>query len=780
MIKFLNLEQFVKGLTPVTSTEFYTRTGEFQQDGLLSEKIFGIEGSSDRRNKYSFINLNAFVIHPSAYKVLIQLDRRIIKFISTESQFSLDKEGQLIEVDNGITGINEFIKIFPKINFRGGSSDRDKFIGVLQKAYEDKTLFLDKVPVIPPDLRPITKDVDGTIMADPLNDYYVTIIRRSFQVKSAGHKGPLFDLLNYGLQKAVIAHDDFIRTKIGKKFGVIRDQLLSKRVDFSGRAVITPGPNLKVNEIGLPLKIAVNIFKPFVLHQLLYAGRVDQKKLEREVKAFTKSDLSVDSVERVIKSIKNGDKIPPALYDMFFEATEVAMMGRVVLAKRDPDLHRESLRAVKPILINGETIQICGAQCSGWNADFDGDQMAIYLPISEEAQAEAIQKMMTAVSGDSSKSLAFELSKEICTGLYVITKDIKINKPAIHVTEKDLEEAKNPYNPVVYNGRNTTMGKAIFNNCLPKDHIFINELVDKKMVNNLISDIVDKYGDEEAIKTTSKLGKVGFKFATILSPTFTLENLILPKEIYDLKKKLTGTDTEKDNELLQQMRKILVEYLKKEGSGFYDLLDSGATKGVDQPFQILVSKGIVADATGKILPTIKGSYTEGLKPTEYFLASSGARKGIISRVLSTADTGYLSRKLVYLLNSVEADPYLTDCKTSRTLDIKLESDLMKKITGRYVVVNGEVEEFDPKKFKVGQLIHLRSPIYCESPKICHICYGKLLMRHKTPYIGVIAGQILGERSTQGIMKEFHVGGSIKLSVRNMLNDIVMNDPLMEE
>ena len=205
---------------------------------------------------------------------MIQLDRRIIKFISTETQFGLDKEGQLIELDNGVTGINEFVKLCPRIKWRGGSPDREKFIEVIYKAYEDETLFLDKVPVIPPDLRPISKDADGTIMSDPLNEYYVSILRRAFQVKSAGSKGPLFDLLNYGLQKAVIAHDDFIRTKIGKKFGVIRDQLLSKRVDFSGRAVITPGPNLKVNEIGLPLKIAVNIFKPFVIHQLLYPRNI--------------------------------------------------------------------------------------------------------------------------------------------------------------------------------------------------------------------------------------------------------------------------------------------------------------------------------------------------------------------------------------------------------------------------------------------------------------------------------------------------------------------------
>jgi len=411
---------------------------------------------------------------------------------------------------------------------------------------------------------------------------------------------------------------------------------------------------------------------------------------------------------------------------------------------------------------------------------FVQDTMAVYLPMSDEANEECKLKMMGAVTGDSSYGICFEISKEMCAGLYVLTKPVKLNKQPVHVDEKFLEETRpNIYDPVVYKNIHTTMGKAIFNNCLPHDHIFIDVLVTKKIVNNLISEIVRKYGEVIAKDVAFKLEKIGFKYATIVSPTFDIDQLEIPKEIYELKKKMVGASMEQSDILLKEMERILAIYLKSKDCGLWDLVDAGATKGLIQPFTILVAKGIVADAQGKLQKPIIGSLADGLTASEFFTASSGSRKGIMDRVLSTATTGYLSRKLAYLLNSVEVDPYLQDCKTTRTLDIKLDSDLMKRMTGRYVLVGNKVEEFDPKKFKSGQLVYLRSPIYCQSPKICHICYGKLIMRHKTPYVGVIASQCLGERATQLVMRSFH-SSAVKMVERHILKDIVDNDPLIEE
>lgn len=384
MINFLDVNNFKKGLIPVTTTEIFSKPGEFHPDGLFSENIFGAEETPERRKTFSYINLNANVIHPSAYILLMQLDRKIEQFITAQESFSLDSKGLLYKDPDGVTGILEFMKMFPKINFRGGTETRDKFVNKLKEAYKNGTLFLNIIPVIPPAQRDAYQDEKGMWIIDPLNDYYIAIIRRAYQAKSAEKSGPLFDLLNYELQKAVITHDNFIRKLIEKKRGLIRSQMLGKRTDFSGRAVITPGPNLKVNEIGIPFRMAVSLFEPFIIHRL-FSGRIDQKKLSAEVKKFTQFELSIDSIKQVFKAIKGGDDdIPKELYKMIFEATEVAMMNRVVIAKRDPVLHAESVRGFKPILIEGNTVQLCTLQVGGFNADFDGDSSLCFINYKRE------------------------------------------------------------------------------------------------------------------------------------------------------------------------------------------------------------------------------------------------------------------------------------------------------------------------------------------------------------------------------------------------------------
>jgi len=775
MIQFLDIKNFKKGLKPVTTTELFSKPGEWHPEGLFSEIIFGPEESPDRKMTFSYINLNALVIHPSAYMLLTQLDRKIEKFVSTEETFSVDSKGTLQIDPDGVTGISEFMKMLPKINFRGGTETRDKFVDKIEKSYKDGTLFIDTIPVIPPEQRTAYQDEKGLWIIDPLNDYYLALIRRAYQVKSASKSGPLFDLLNYELQKAVIAHDAFIRKLIQKKNGLIRSNLLAKRTDFSGRAVITPGPDLNVNEIGLPFRMAISLFEPFIIHRLFHSGKVDQKKLAQHVKNYTEFELSIDSIKMVIKAIKAGDKLPKELYDMMWNATEIAMMGRAVLAKRDPALHAESVRGFKPILVEGNTIQLCTLQVGGFNADFDGDQMGIYHPITNEAQQEVQTKMMRGEAGESDTSVTFELSKEMCVGLYTMTKNVKRTTPPIQVFDKDLEKAIDPYIPVKYRGQTTTMGKAIFNSTFPSSFPYMEQVVNKKVVNGLIPVILKKYGQEQAIKTFSKLEKIGFKFSTIIAPNLSLDDIQLPSSILKLKTKLKGASTEEATILLKEMEKLLVEHLKD--TGLYDLVESGAGKGWTQPMQILVAKGLIADPSGKVLPAITGSFADGLTNTEYFTAASGSRKGIIDRVLNTADTGYMSRQLAYVLNSVEIDPQLRDCKTKRHLSFRMTTAMRGRFDGRFIVKGNSVEEFDAKTTKVGDVVNLRSPILCEAPKLCHTCYGKLLMRHRSPYAGVIASQIIGEAGTQTIMKTFHTGGAVKIKERNIKYDILQNDPL---
>ena len=775
-LKFLDLNDFIRNLKPVTSTLIHTRTEDFHPDGLFSERIFGVENSLARKKTFSYIDLNAYVIHPTAFKIITgRLDRRIEKLFSTESKFKIEKDGSLVEDDNGITGISSFIEFFPKIIIRGESEDRDKFINVLKESYKNNTIFINKIPVIPPEQRPIYKDEDGRYTQDKINEFYLTILRKAVQIKSFGSKGTMYDLMNWSLQKSVNDLDEYIKTKVGKKSGLIRSQLLGKRVDFSGRAVIIGSPILKADQIGIPFRLALSLFEPFIIHVLLYSGKIDKTELEKEVKNFTQLELSINSITIVLKSLKGDDTVPEKLYELFFNAVVLASTDRVVLAKRDPVLHAESVRAFYPVIVRGSSIQISSLVVGGFNADFDGDQMAIFHPLTNEAQEEAKKRMIMARSSSSSTNITFEISKEMCVGLYLLTKDYKKEfKSPIRVTKEDLEHSVNPYIPVIYKNETTTMGKAIFNNCLPKDFRFVNDLVTKKVANKLIFEVIDKYGDETGREVANNLKNVGFKFATLMAPSLNLDEITIPPEIYELKKNLDKASTEEAIELIDKMKKIMIQHLKD--TGMYNLVESGSTKGWDQPIQILVAKGVMVDPTGKILPPIKGSLSDGLTSTEYFSAAGGSRAGIIDRVINTSSTGYTARKLAFFLNSVELDWMLKDCGTKLTLDIKLDSDIINRLKGRFVVRRGKLEEFNPANFKVGDLIHLRSPIFCKSLKICHTCYGNLLKIHKSPYVGIISAGTIGERGTQLIMRSFH-STAIKVINRDILKDIFENEPL---
>jgi DNA-directed RNA polymerase beta' subunit len=774
-LEFLSLDHFTRNLTPVTSTQIFTRTNEFHPQGIYSELIFGVQGSLERKKKFSYINLNTSVIHPSAYQILIRLDRKLEKMFSTEQSFILDKNKNLIQDDNGVTGISEFIKLFPKIKFRGETPDRDSFIEVLQKEYKKGTLFIDKIPVIPPEQRSIFKDDTGRWNKDPINDFYLTNLNKSIQIKSFGKKGIMYDLMNWGIQKSVNDLDDYIRTKVGKKYGLIRSSLLGKRCDFSGRAVITCGPDLNAQQIGIPFRLSLWLFEPFIIHNLLTLKGEELESLKKEVKDFTGLDLSVNSIMRVFKSLREGDETPKSLYDIFYNISIKSSEDRVVLAKRDPVLHAESVRAYYPVIVPGDTIQVSTLVVGGFNADFDGDQMAVFHPLTSDAQNEVKKRMLSGRSPNASDEMTFNLSKEMYVGLYLLTKSVKLVKSAIHITKEDLNKSTDPYIPVLFKNHTTTMGKAIFNSCFPIDFRFIEDQVKSKDVKKILIEIANKYGDDITKEVAFKLKNVGFKFATILSPSLNLEEITVPDEIYKLKKNLEKASTEDALKIMDKMKSVIIDHL--EDTGLYALVESGSSKGWDHPLQIFGAKGLMADPTGKILPPVKGSLSDGLTPTEYFNAAGGARAGIIDRVINTADTGYTSRKLAFLLNSVELDLSKKDCGTDLTLDIKLNSDIIKRLKGRFLIYRNKIEQFDQSKFKIDDMIHLRSPIFCKSLKICHTCYGKLLELHKSPYVGLIAAQNIGERGTQLIMRTFH-NTAIKPVVRDILKDIAENDPII--
>ena len=778
-LQLLDVDKFAASLAPVTSTELKTRSGELHPEGLFSEKIFGVEGTLTRSKKFSYIKLNTKVVHPAAYKLLIRIDRRLEKFFNTEHSFSVDSKGALILDEDGVSGIQEFIKLYPTLKLKAGTSAREKIIKVLKDAYKQGALFIDKIPIIPPELRPMYEDESGQLVLDEINNIYLNIMRKASQVKSVGKGSALSSLLNFYLQTAVNDHDKFVRTKISKKHGLIRENMLGKRVDFSARGVITPGPKLDVNQVGVPLRMAVALFEPFLVHYLLFSKKYPHKEqLEIEIKQYMDAEVSVDTIKRLIKSVKSGDKIPPGLWRLTFDACEVVMKGRVVIAKRDPALQDGSYRAFHPILVDGDTIQICTLQVGTFNADFDGDQMALFHPLTKQAQQEAKDKMMRGPGSKHSSYVNYDLSKEMVAGLYTMTKNIKIAKSPVAVTPEMIETGTDPYLPVKFRGQRTTLGRAIFNEAFPSSFPFVDKLVTKKVVNGLVPVIIKKYGEDVAIKTFSKLEKVGFKFATIMSPTLTLDMIEMPESIMRIKKKIPGSSPEEAQKLIEEAKVLMVKHLKD--TGLYDLMESGAGKGWSQPSQILIAKGVITDPKGNLLPPIEGSFADGLKTTEYFSAASGARKGMADRALNTATTGYFTRQLVYVLGPAEASATVKDCKTKRHLTLRLTKDLIGRLNGRYIIKpGGKLALFEPGNFKPGDTIKLRTPIFCESKKFCHTCYGKMLQRHKTPYVGILAGSLIGERGTQLIMQTFHTGGAATLVQHDIIQEIIDNDPLID-
>lgn len=781
-LKLKNMEAFAVGLTPVTSVESKTRTGEWNPEGLFSEKIFGIEGSIQRAKKYSYIDLETDIIHPAIFSILKRLDQKLISLFSTSEYFRIDSQGNLVQDDNGFTGIPAFMENFKKIKFKGGTSSREKLIDVINDSYKNKTIFLRKLPVIPPDFRPEYEDERGRTITDEINTIYVSIIKKASQLRSIG-SGPVYDNLVYGMQLAINNHDKYIQTKISKKSGIIRNDMLGKRVDFSGRAVIVPGPALDVNQVAFPLRMAVPLFEPFLIHYFLYSNKnPDRAEFKQEAEAFLEGALNVESLKRLFKSLKKGAVLPDRLHELIFQATKTVMEGRVVISKRDPVLHDGSYRAFYPVLIPGNVIKMCTLQVGPFNADFDGDQMGFFHPLSDQAQKEAREKMTKVVGSENERSVMFELSKEMCLGLYIMTKNIKRLQSPIGVTEADMENATDPYVQVKYRGHNTTMGRAIFNSAFPPSMPFIDTQITKKIANGLINTIIKKYDEQTSVKVFSKLEKIGFKFATLAGSSITLDMLEIPDSIKELKKKIAGSSPEEVTSLEKQMTDIMKDHLK--GTGLHDLIESGAGKGWSQPKQILIAKGMITDTKGKLLDPIEGSFSDGLKTTEYFQAAAGARKGMADRALNTADTGYFTRILVYMLSPVEAamsgqkQSKGFDCRTNRTLSLKLSNDLIGRLDGRFYVKGGKLKEFVKTDFKSGDMIDLRTPVYCENKKICNICYGKLLARHQSPYIGIMAGSKIGERGTQLIMRTFHTGGAATIAIADVLEDILENDPLL--
>ncbi len=777
------------------------------------------------------------------------------KQLLTEEEFKMAREkwGRSFEVDMGAEAVRKLIrrldleKLCEELKTELGTTrskqrqkdiiKRLKIVKAVKDSENDPAwMVYDVVPVIPPDLRPLVLLESGNFATSDLNDLYRRLINRNNRLKKLLNLNApdviirnekrmlqhsvdaLFD--NNRCRRPVVGSNSrplkSLTDMIKGKQGRFRENLLGKRVDYSARSVIAVGPQLKLHQCGLPKKIALELYQPFIIRRLKELGLADtiksaKKMLER------KDDEVWDILEEVI------DEHP-------------------ILLNRAPTLHRVGIQAFEPVLIEGNAILIHPLVCEGFNADFDGDQMAVHLPLSLEAQVEAQTLMLSTnnIFSPSDGRPVIAPSQDIVLGCYYVTTTVpdqpgegmvfsdRLEVFRAHDTKKvnfhsrikvRLPEGIQVIGPNgVERGENgiysTSVGKIYFNDILPRGMPFYNLTMSKGNLSRVIQECYHILGRKATLALLDDLKELGFKMATRAGISFANEDLKYPRKKQRI---LTSTQTQVDRVQSQYLKGVitegerygqiidlwthaservgeeLIEELRNdvtpEGVAYLNpirmMVDSGSRGSVTQIRQLAGMRGLMAKPSGKIIETpIKASFREGLRVLEYFSSTHGARKGLADTALKTADSGYLTRKLADVAQNFVVTR--SDCGTLRGITKgvvykgdKIEIPLSRSIRGRVArdrivdVVTDEVvveenglitEEVARRIEEMGyEKVRVRSPLTCESPLgVCAKCYGMDLSTGRLVEeglaVGIIAAQSIGEPGTQLTMRTFHIGG----------------------
>ena len=686
------------------------------------------------------------------------------------------------------------------------------------------------IPVTPPELRPLVPLDGGRFATSDLNDLYRRVIIRNNRLKRLMEiKAPEVILRNEKrmLQEAVDSLFDNSRKSsavksdsnrplkslsdsLKGKQGRFRQNLLGKRVDYSARSVIVVGPELKMGECGLPKLMAAELYKPFIIRKLIERG--------------------------IVKTVKSAKKIVDRREPVIWDILENVMKGHPVLLNRAPTLHRLGIQAFQPKLIEGKAIQLHPLACTAFNADFDGDQMAVHLPLSNEAILEAQLLMLQShnILNPANGAPITVPSQDMVLGLYYITK-IRPEAKGEGLTFYGPEEAIIAHNEGkcdlhaqvkvmvddIVDGKpvrhmvETSVGRVIVNGIIPKEVGFVNKIISKKSLRDIIADVIKNVGFAEACEFLDGIKNLGYRMAYLAGLSFNLDDIIIPKEKADLIKKgneevrqITDnynmgfiTDNERYNQVIDtwthvnnDIGNILLKQMTEADKGFnavFMMLDSGARGSKDQIKQLSGIRGLMAKpqkagAEGHqiIENPILSNFKEGMSVLEYFISTHGARKGLADTAMKTADAGYLTRRLV----DVSHDVIITeeDCGTLRGLQCtalksgdEIISSLAERILGRVsvhdvinpktgdVIVEAgeEITEAVAEAIEKADIesVEIRSVLTCESKKgVCMKCYGRNLatrrMVQKGEAVGVIAAQAIGEPGTQLTLRTFHAGG----------------------
>jgi DNA-directed RNA polymerase subunit beta' len=531
----------------------------------------------------------------------------------------------------------------------------------------------------------------------------------------------------YFKQLQQLANDLYqkILEKMAKKEGLIRGNILGKRIDFSGRAVITPDPTLNLDECSLPYLMVLEIYKLPIAKRVIELGK------------FKLLNKAVDFVDECI------DMQSPILY----RVCEDIIKDEVCVLNRQPSLHRLGMLGFKIKISLDNVIKIHPLVCPPFNADFDGDQMAVYIPITEEAKEEVKAKILVTknLNSPANEELTTVPSQDIILGIFTLTS----NK--FEGQEKE----------VAYKDTTVTIGEKEFNLCLPEDYEVIKGVVDKNRLLYILNDIKDKYNEEIVRETLDRVKKVGFSYSTLFGCTLALSNCVF-EGFEEFRDKLYKKSSIRE-QLNAVSDKNVIKHLREKFEYAY-FIESGARGNWDQVKQLILTRGFISNFEGEILPLpIKHSLIDGLNQEEFFYSTYGCRKGLLDVALNTGTSGYLSRKMIFTCANLQIDDGLEDCGTTDFLEVKVKDEKKARMIVKRWARNkdGSLSLITRDNYKqtVGRTIKIRSPILCKSPKICQKCYGELYKSLNSRFIGIIAAQTLGESSTQLVLRTFHTSGS---------------------
>ena len=673
-------------------------------------------------------------------------------------------------------------------------------------------MILDVVPVIPPELRPMVQLDGGRFATSDLNDLYRRVINRNNRLKRLLDLGaPDIIVRNEKrmLQEAVDALIDngrrgrpvtgpgnrplkSLSDMLKGKQGRFRQNLLGKRVDYSGRSVIVVGPELKLHQCGLPREMALELFKPFVMKKLVEDGHAH----------------NIKSAKRMVERMR----------DEVWDVLEEIIQDHPVLLNRAPTLHRLGIQAFEPVLIEGRALQIHPLVCTAYNADFDGDQMAVHVPLSAEAQAEARLLMLSSYNILNSKDgrPVVTPTQDMVLGIFYLTLDKPLTREkmrAFHSPEEALfayeKEEVTLHEPVLakINGEimETTTGRIIFNEAIPKELGFFNEIVGKKQLGQIVSKCYSLLGEEITAAMLDEIKRLGFAYSTKAGVTIGVTDIVAPqkkdlilqaaeKQVETIQNQFRrGLITEEEryqliiaiwNEAIDDVTKAILEEFDHFNS-IYMMAVSGARGNVQQIRQLAGMRGLMADPSGRTIELpIKSNFRDGLTVLEYFISTHGARKGLADTALRTADSGYLTRRLVDVAQDVIVRE--KDCGTSAGIcveEIKDDAEviefLAERIIGRVaaediihpetkeVIVPAQTEINDTHVVEIMKAgikqVYIRSVLTCKTRYgVCCKCYGRNLATGRSvevgEAVGTIAAQSIGEPGTQLTMRTFHTGG----------------------